>query len=73
MRSLFLSLCAMVLVVGCTVDRGNRQAKLPGQQLDIFNEGADIKQRHVIETEWGKPGDVSYMRCRPDQLKPNKV
>jgi hypothetical protein len=63
----------MVLVVGCTVDRGNRQAKLPGQQLDIFNEGADIKQRHVIETEWGKPGDVSYMRCRPDQLKPNKV
>lgn len=66
-----VSILAILCLVGagCVADRGALQAKKPGEQIDIFHEGKDIKQRHVIETEWGKPGDVSYMRCRPDQLK----
>ena len=66
------ALLMMVGMTGCAIDRGAMQAKKPGEQIDVFHEGKDIKQRHVIETEWGKPGDVSYVRCRPDQLTMDK-
>lgn len=67
MKAILLSLCAMVLLVGC-VNRGNLRVERAGETLDIYHEGKRIKQRHAVDAEWGKPGDVSYTTCRPDQL-----
>lgn len=65
---LLCAVFAMVALVGCAANRGNLEVKKPGQSLGIYHEGKEIKQRHVIESEWGVPGDVSYIRCRPEQL-----
>ncbi len=64
-----LSLCLLLGVLsGCVANRGNLEVKKAGQSIGIYHEGKEIKQRHVIESEWGVPGDVSYIRCRPEQL-----
>lgn len=57
-----------LLVSGCAANRGNLHVEKAGETLDVYHEGKEIKQRHVIKAEWGVPGDVSYIRCRPEQL-----
>lgn len=57
-----------MIVVGCAANRGNLHVEKAGETLDVYHEGKEIKQRHVIKAEWGVPGDVSYIRCRPEQL-----
>lgn len=62
------SLLLCLLVSGCAANRGNLHVEKAGETLDVYHEGKEIKQRHVIKAEWGVPGDVSYIRCRPEQL-----
>ena len=67
MRAFMLSLCAVVLLVGC-VNRGNLRVERAGEAIDIFHAGKMIEQRHTIESRWGTPGSVSSVTCYPKQL-----
>lgn len=67
MRTLLLTLCAMVLLVGC-VNRGNLRVERAGEALDIFHKGKMIEEQHTKEARWGTPGGVSSVTCYPSQL-----
>lgn len=67
MRSLILSLCAMVLLSGC-VNRGNLRVERAGESIDVFHNGKDIEQVHTVEARWGKPGRSASTECHPSQL-----
>lgn len=67
----FVGAALCLLAIGC-VNRGSLEVKKAGESLGIYHEGPEIKQRHVIEAEWGVPGDVSYIRCRPEQMAFNQ-
>jgi hypothetical protein len=57
-KTLFLGLCAMVLLVsGCA------------ETLDHFHKGNKIKERHYVPGTWGIPGEVAWTECREDQMK----
>lgn len=62
-----MSLCLLVGLTGCA-NRGSLEVKKAGESLGIYHEGKRIKQRHVVESGWSTPGDVSYISCRPEQL-----
>ncbi len=67
MRSLILSLCAMVLLSGC-VNRGNLRVERAGESLDIFHNGKDIEQIHTVDARWGAQGRMASTDCHPSQL-----
>lgn len=58
---------ALAVLAGCA-NRGSLEVKKAGESIGIYHEGKRIKQRHVVESEWGVPGEVAYVSCRPDQL-----
>ena len=41
------SLLLCLLVSGCAANREHLQAKKPGEQIDIFHEGKDIKRHRM--------------------------
>lgn len=68
MKQLLSVLGLCVLVVSGCANRGSLEVKKAGESIGIYHEGKRIKQRHVVESGWGVPGEVSYITCRPEQL-----